>query len=125
MLAADTVVVLDGRILGKPIDAEDAIRMLSLLQGRTHVVTTAVVVRRGEQMCAGTSSATVRMRPVGQGEIRAYVATGEPMDKAGAYAVQGGASDFVIGVEGCFHTVVGLPLGLTRDLLSECGSGPR
>lgn len=120
ILAADTVVAIDGLILGKPRDAADARRMLSLLRGRWHEVVTAVVVRQ-DLVCRGAETARVRMRAYSDEEAAAYVETGEPMDKAGSYAVQGLGGDLVAGVRGCYETVVGLPLCLCRDLLLACG----
>jgi septum formation protein len=121
VLAADTVVTVDGHILGKPADADDARRMLELLAGRSHVVVTAVAVRRGGWEVHGTESATVTMRPYGVRHIEAYVGTGEPMDRAGAYAVQGAGGALVASVQGCYETVVGLPLCLAIDLLTRAG----
>ena len=121
VLSADTVVAIDDVILGKPVDAEDAERMLRLLRGRSHRVVTAVVVHRGESLEVGTVAATVVMRPFSDAEAAAYVATGEPMDKAGAYAVQGLGGGLVERVDGCYETVVGLPLCLATELLARAG----
>ncbi|HZU13574.1 MAG TPA: nucleoside triphosphate pyrophosphatase [Chloroflexota bacterium] len=121
ILAADTVVAVGGEILGKPADTEDALRMLRLLRGRVHQVTTAVVVRCGETVWDGAVTSDVRMRPFSDEEARDYIATGEPMDKAGAYAVQGFGGTFVESVDGCYHAVVGLPLCLAASLLHRCG----
>jgi septum formation protein len=121
VLAADTVVAVDSHILGKPADQSDALRMLSLLCGRVHVVVTGVVVACGGRRESGASSARVRMRSATDEELRAYIATGEPMDKAGAYAVQGRGGRFVDNVTGCYNAVVGLPLRLSTDLLGRCG----
>ena len=120
-LAADTVVAVDGHILGKPRDAGDAERMLRLLAGKTHAVVTAVCVRCGGHEHVEASPARVSMRPFTPEEARAYVATGEPADKAGAYAVQGRGGQLVDAVSGCYNAVVGLPLCLTTDLLRRCG----
>jgi septum formation protein len=120
VLAADTVVTLGGHILGKPQDEADALRMLGLLRGKRHAVVTAVAVCCGGTVRAGTVSATVAMKRFSDAEARRYVATGEPMDKAGSYAVQGKGGALVDAVEGCYNTVVGLPLCLTTDLLSAC-----
>lgn len=120
VLGADTVVAVEGMMLGKPIDVEDAVRMLTLLAGRQHLVVTGVAVRgacRGE----GQVQARVRMRPSSPDAIRAYVASGESMDKAGAYAVQGMGGALVESVRGCYETVVGLPLCLVDRLLGGCG----
>lgn len=121
VLAADTVVVVDGTILGKPSSPDDGLRMLHLLCGRTHHVITGVAVRCGPTERFGWVRAEVQMRQFGPEEAEQYVATGEPIDKAGAYAVQGMGGDFVEQVRGCYETVVGLPLCLTRDLLAQCG----
>jgi septum formation protein len=121
VLAADTDVSVDGRILGKPVDAQDAIRMLSLLRGREHSVTTAVVVRCGDKQLGEHVTAAVTMRAFSDEDARAYVASGEPMDKAGAYAVQEFGGSFVERVEGCYNAVVGLPLRATAGLLLDCG----
>jgi septum formation protein len=122
VLGADTEVILAGRLLGKPRDAADAARMLRELRGRTHDVTTGVaLVRAGvaprEESVAVTTR--VRMGDYSDGEIEAYVATGEPLDKAGAYAVQGLGSQFVVEVNGCLTNVIGLPLSTTRALLER------
>jgi septum formation protein len=120
ILGADTVVVVDGAILGKPEDPGDALRMLSLLRGRRHLVVTGVALQCGGWL-TGSAAADVVMRDFGDDEARRYVATGEPMDKAGAYAVQGGGGRLVERVSGCYSAVVGLPLCLTADLLTRCG----
>jgi septum formation protein len=125
ILAADTDVSVDGQILGKPVDGDDAMRMLRSLRGRTHEVTTAVVVRCGENERTGHRTARVTMRHFSDDEARAYVAGGEPMDKAGAYAVQEFGGAFVERVEGCYNAVVGLPLCVARGLLIECGVEPQ
>ena len=119
IVAADTLVALDGRALGKPTDDGDAKRMLRLLSGRTHDVFTGVCVidaATGKIMvdAAGTG---VRFREISEEEIEAYVATGEPRDKAGAYAIQGGAGAFVEGYEGSRTNVIGLPVELLGDML--------
>lgn len=121
VIAADTVVVLDGAILGKPHDADDAARMLRLLGGRTHRVMTGVTVRRGERSETAVEITDVTFRPLREREIAAYVATGEPMDKAGAYGVQGAASIFVSGLHGDYFNVMGLPLCRTAELLRSFG----
>ncbi|MDX1981425.1 MAG: Maf family protein [Bryobacteraceae bacterium] len=112
VLAADTVVVLRGEVLEKPADAADATRMLKLLSGKTHEVYTGICLRSASREIvdvARTKVHFVRMRPA---EIRDYVASGEPMDKAGAYGIQGLASKFIRRVEGCYFNVVGLPVSL-------------
>jgi septum formation protein len=124
ILGSDTVVELDGRILGKPASADDALAMLRGLRGRTHRVVTAVVVLDAATGVArgGVATTAVTMRDVPDAELAAYVATGEPMDAAGAYAIQGGAAGFVTHVDGDLDTVVGLPTALVRDLLAAAGS---
>jgi septum formation protein len=123
ILAADTVVVAGGEILGKPIDGQDARRTLSLLGGTTHDVLTAVVV-----LANGTErTATVRTRvsfvPLSQREIDWYVATGEPDGKAGAYAIQGAAARFIDSIDGSWSNVVGLPVAAVYRMLKEAGIG--
>jgi septum formation protein len=120
ILGADTVVAVDGAILGKPADATDAVRMLSMLRGRSHTVVTSVVVRCASDH-TGSVAAEVVMRDFTDAELAQYVATGEPMDKAGAYAVQGLGGQLVAAVKGCRETVIGLPLCLTCELLRSCG----
>lgn len=117
VVGADTVVVVGGTVLGKPADAEDAAAMLRRLSGRTHEVVTAVAVRHGELLRSGHARTQLTLRPLDEREIRAYVATGEPLDKAGAYGYQGGAARFVTRLEGDVDTVIGLPLALLRELL--------
>ncbi len=121
VLGADTVVVVDGQILGKPVDAADARRMLEQLSDRDHVVLTAVAVARGDQLQASIAETSVSMRKISPLEIAAYVETGEPMDKAGAYAIQGGAARFIDRISGEFDNVVGLPISVVRRLLSSVG----
>jgi septum formation protein len=123
VLAADTVVVLDGEILGKPRDAEDARRMLGLLSGRRHLVITAVALTSPGGRAEGevTVQSAVEFRVLRETEIETYVAGGEPLDKAGAYAIQGGASGFVRSVAGSYSNVVGLPLDEVRALLRRHG----
>jgi septum formation protein len=125
VLGADTEVVLGGQLMGKPRDALDAIRILSALRGQVHDVVTGVAVVgvgpvEGETATAAVTT-RVRMRAYGDDEIRAYVETGEPLDKAGAYAVQGIGSRLVADVEGCLTNVIGLPLSTTRRLLARFG----
>jgi septum formation protein len=121
ILAADTVVAIGGLILGKPEDADDARRMLRMLRGQGHVVTTGLTVRCGDAEHVGEVTAHVAMRAYTDAQIDSYVSTGEPMDKAGGYAVQGQGGELVAGVRSCFNTVVGLPLCLTSQLLRRCG----
>lgn len=131
VLGADTIVVIDGVILGKPRDADDAARMLRLLSGRTHAVITGVCVvnpvASGQCSVASnikTASETtlVTMCEISEEEIRSYVASGEPMDKAGAYAIQGMASRWIPRIEGDYSNVVGLPVALVYRLLRERGA---
>lgn len=123
VLGADTLVVADGRILGKPRDEADARDMLRRLAGRTHSVITgvAVVDAASGRTRVSSEETLVTMRPLDEGEILAYVATGEPGDKAGAYAIQGRGAVLVTRVNGCFYNVVGLPLAKTVLLLREFG----
>jgi septum formation protein len=112
VLGADTTVVVDRKILGKPADAADARRMLALLSGRRHEVMTGICLRLGEERIRDHAVAAVWFVPMTTREIDDYVATGEPMDKAGAYAVQGTASKFIPRIEGCYYNVMGLPIAL-------------
>ena len=119
VLGADTVVVIDGEMLGKPSDPEDATRMLRLLSGRTHQVHTGIcLVRAPDEIEALKHETTlVTFRKLDEEEIRRYVESGEPLDKAGAYAVQGLASKFVTRISGCYSNVVGLPVALLYEIL--------
>lgn len=123
VLGADTIVVLGGRVYGKPADAEDAARMLAELLGRTHRVLTAVALARsdGGALHEIRVESHVTLRAAEPPEIRAYVATGEPLDKAGAYALQGAGGRFVHRVKGSRSNVIGLPLDETLALLREAG----
>lgn len=126
ILGADTEVVLDGRLLGKPQDAADAARMLRALRDREHqVITGLAIVAAGPDLdpAPETTAVTTRVRMAAYDEVAilAYVATGEPLDKAGAYAVQGLGGRLVAAVDGCFTNVVGLPLTTTRALLARRG----
>jgi len=148
VLGADTIVVVDGAILGKPVDAEDAARMLRLLSGRVHRVITGVCVvvagvrsqesgigeksgvrtfaseiPRNEncELRTGSETTLVTMNALSAEEIREYVATGEPMDKAGAYAIQGRASRWIPRIEGDYSNVVGLPVALVYRMLRDAG----
>jgi len=112
VLGADTVVVIDGQILGKPADPADAVRMLRLLQGRRHDVITGICVKRAQAVVREWAATKVWFAPMSNGEIQEYVASGEPMDKAGAYAIQGLASKFVERIDGSYSNVVGLPIAL-------------
>jgi septum formation protein len=122
ILAADTIVVLDDQILEKPADVPHAAAMLRRLSGREHVVITGVCVRHptpgGFREVADAVRTRVRFRALSDAEIDAYVATGEPLDKAGAYAIQGGAASFVERIDGPYDNVVGLPTDTVRRLLS-------
>lgn len=123
VLGADTIVVVDGEILGKPRNPEDAERMLRLLSGRGHLVTTGVCLARKQSAdeVIDTRSETTRvsMGVLSEDDIRAYVATGEPMDKAGAYAIQGMASRWIYEIEGDYCNVVGLPVSLVWRMLQK------
>lgn len=123
IVGSDTVVVLDGDILGKPVDEADAERMLSRLQGRVHRVFTGVAcidARNGQSMVQYRKT-DVTMKELSEATIRAYVQTGEPSDKAGSYAIQGIGASLVERVEGCYFNVVGLPLSLLSDMLDGFG----
>jgi septum formation protein len=119
VLGADTVVVIDGQTLGKPSDREDATRMLRLLSGRTHEVHTGICLVRAPDKIEALKHETtlVTFRELDEEEIRRYVESGEPLDKAGAYAVQGLASKFVTRISGCYSNVVGLPVALVYEVL--------
>jgi septum formation protein len=119
VLGADTVVVIDGRILGKPVDAEDAARMLRLLSGREHEVITGICLKTLGRVIVDASSTRVCFAPLTETEISAYVESGEPMDKAGAYGIQGLASKFIDRIEGCYFNVMGLPAALVYRRLNE------
>jgi septum formation protein len=121
VLAADTIVVIGERVLGKPIDAAEATAMLRALSGRSHVVMTAVAVARSGIVRAVVDQTTVRMRRIEDEEIAAYVSTREPLDKAGAYAIQGGAQAFIESIDGALDTVIGLPVDRVRALLLDVG----
>ncbi|HEU5171408.1 MAG TPA: Maf family protein [Gemmatimonadales bacterium] len=121
VLGADTTVVIDGEVLEKPRDAADALRMLRRLQGRTHDVITAVALRTPRGMLEAADVTAVTFRPAGDDFLQAYVATGEPMDKAGAYGIQGYGAALVERIEGDFFSVMGLPVRLVLDLLERAG----
>jgi septum formation protein len=121
VVAADTIVVLDGESLGKPLDQAHARRMLARLSGRDHEVMSAVAVVADSGSAMALSRTRVWMRPVTSDEIDRYCASGEPMDKAGAYAIQGLAASFVTRLDGSYSGVVGLPLYETLQLLADCG----
>ncbi len=125
VLGADTVVVVDGEVLGKPASPRAAARMLARLVGRTHVVTTGLAlidVERGAR-CLSWEDTRVHMRAATGAEIAAYVATGEPFDKAGAYGIQGHGALFVDRIEGCYWNVVGLPVARLRSMLVDLTAG--
>jgi septum formation protein len=119
VIGADTTVVVDGEILGKPVDAADATRMLRRLSGRSHRVLTGVCVLYDEVVDARVGVTEVEFMPLDQAEIAWYVGTGEPMDKAGAYGIQGRGSRFIARVAGSYPNVVGLPVGLVYDMLKR------
>lgn len=121
VLAADTVVVLDGRILGKPAGPEEAVAMLQSLRGRVHQVQTAVSLAHDGACAARVCCSQVWMRDYADAEIRAYVATGDPLDKAGAYAIQHPMFSPVARWEGCYAGIMGLPLGMVAGLLAGVG----
>ena len=110
VIAADTIVVCEGRVLGKPRDEEDAFRILSQLSGRHHEVMTGMTVLRGDEVITHTEVTKIHFRALHDAEIRAYIASGEPMDKAGAYGIQGGAALFADQMEGDYYNVMGLPV---------------
>lgn len=124
IIAADTMVFLDGLRLGKPHSQEEAFSMLSALSGREHLVCTGVTVFRGDQLITRPETTAVRFASLSQEDIRRYIATGEPMDKAGAYGIQGLAALFVTDIAGDYYNVMGLPLHLLGDMLREIGVDP-
>ena len=121
VLAADTTVVVDDEILAKPEDAADATRMLRLLAGRSHEVLTGVCLAQGDESDARVAATIVEFAPMTEDEIAWYVASGEPMGKAGAYGIQGRASRFVVRVDGSYTNVVGLPVALVHEMLCHAG----
>ena len=121
VIGADTAVVIDGEVLGKPTDAADARRMLRKLAGRTHAVLTGVAVASQAGMSAVVERTEVVVREIDDDELAWYVASGEPMDKAGAYAIQGLASRFVTRIEGSYSNVVGLPVATVVGMLKTSG----
>ena len=121
VLGADTIVVVDGEVLGKPSDAADAARMLRALSARAHEVTTAVCLLAPSIEETAAETSLVTMSAISEDEIQSYVASGEPLDKAGAYAVQGGASRWVRRIEGCYFNVVGLPVPRVYEMLQRRG----
>ena len=121
VIAADTIVVCDGARLGKPRDEADAFRMLRMLSGRDHQVMTGMTVLQGERSVTCTEVTDIHFRDLSDEEIRAYIATGEPMDKAGAYGIQGGAALFVSHLNGDYFNVVGLPVCRLGMILRSFG----
>jgi septum formation protein len=121
VLGADTTVVVRDEVLEKPVDAADALRMLKKLQGRTHQVVTSVALVADEMVRQATDVTNVVFRRLDESFLEAYVATGEPMDKAGAYGIQGYGAALVERVDGDFFSVMGLPLRLVLDLLEQAG----
>ena len=119
VLGADTTVCVDRQILGKPESAEDAARMLRLLSGRTHRVITGVALVSASQTQVAAEVTAVQFLSVSEAEIAGYIATGEPSDKAGAYAIQGYAARWIPRIEGCYFNVVGLPIALVSTLLNS------
>ena len=121
VIAADTVVALDGVVLGKPAGKEEAFRMLSLLSGNRHQVYTGLTVLRGEQVFSQWEETSVTFRSLTAEEIEAYIATGEPMDKAGAYGIQGYGALFIEGISGDYYNVMGLPVCRLGRILGQLG----
>ena len=121
VITADTMVFLDDQRLGKPVDEADALRMLTDLQGRHHTVCTGVTVRQGDHILTESESTEVYFRPATEAELLAYIATGEPMDKAGSYGVQGKGSLVVEKLNGDFFNVMGLPILRLSRMLSQFG----
>jgi septum formation protein len=121
VLAADTEVVLDAGVLGKPEDSASAVQMLERLSGRSHEVITAVAARWNAQIVLGVARSQVSFRALSRDEIERYIATGEPFDKAGGYAVQGRAAIFIRRLEGSYSGVMGLPLYETAEIFSKIG----
>ncbi|WP_448106325.1 Maf family protein [Pseudomonas azerbaijanoccidentalis] len=121
VLGADTAVVLDGKILGKPVDEADACAMLMMLSGNEHQVLTAIAVLDGERCESRVITSRVRFRQISRDEAAAYWASGEPRDKAGGYGIQGLGAVFVAGLNGSYSAVVGLPLCETAELLGHFG----
>jgi septum formation protein len=122
VIGADTTVVCEGQVLGKPAGVADAARMLRMLGGRNHQVHTGVgVIAPGRHPISGVMTSTVRMRDLSDDELAAYLATGESLDKAGAYGIQGAAGKIVAEVRGCYTNVVGFPLCTVGRLLAELG----
>lgn len=121
IIGADTIVVVDGDVLGKPADGAEAAAMLRRISGRTHIVDTAVAVVRGSKVTSAVEEVDVTFRSLTDHDIERYIATGEPLDKAGAYGIQGYGATIVQTVSGDYFAVMGLPLGLLVRLLREVG----
>jgi septum formation protein len=121
VVGADTTVVVDGAVLAKPVDVADAHRMLSMLSGRRHEVVTGICLRRGADRMVDHAVTAVWFAPMSEREIAEYAASGEPMDKAGGYAIQGLASKFITRIDGCYFNVVGLPVALLYRHLNTAG----
>jgi septum formation protein len=121
VISADTIVVIDGMVLGKPRDHADAARMLRLLRGRTHTVFTAVAAARQERMESGVEEVAVTFRDLSDAQIEAYIGTGEPLDKAGSYGIQGYGATIVERIDGDFFAVMGLALGRLIELCERLG----
>ncbi|RPI21015.1 MAG: septum formation protein Maf, partial [Actinobacteria bacterium] len=124
VLGADTIVVLDGEILGKPADEEHAVETVLRLGGRSHVVLSGWAVLRGERLSSGIERTVVNMRPIDRASAVRYVASGEPLDKAGAYAIQGEGVELVAGYEGSLTNVMGLPMEALTPVLERFGVTP-
>ncbi|MCP4041484.1 MAG: septum formation inhibitor Maf [Gammaproteobacteria bacterium] len=121
VLGADTCIAFGGEILGKPTDTDHALALLSRLSGNRHLVYSAVVIADGQKQLVRMSSTMVWFREISAGELAAYCATGEPIDKAGAYAIQGKGAAFISRIDGSYSGVMGLPLFETTELLAEFG----
>lgn len=121
VIGSDTIVVVDSLILGKPVDAADAARMLRMLSGRTHQVYSGIAVVKGGAELTAVECTDVAFEPLTDDVIAGYVSTGEPADKAGAYAIQGRASGFIEKINGCYFNVVGLPVHRLSTLLRDLG----
>ena len=119
VISSDTLVEIDGEALGKPVDRADAYRILRKLSGRTHNVHTGVAIHLGGRVFSGTHSSSVTFKELSDEEIYGYIDTGEPMDKAGAYGIQGEGGKFVLGFEGEFDSIMGLSVSLTRALIER------
>lgn len=122
VLAADTIVALDGRLLGKPANPAEAVEMLAALGGRAHTVVTGIALRHADGHWSSVARTDVVFRPLERAEIDAYVATGEPLDKAGAYGIQGFGAALVERIEGDFYNVMGLPIPALLELLARAGA---